>query len=159
MGEFNSDDHYIYYYGQESFRRNGIAIIVNKRGQNAVLGCNLKNDGMISIHFQGKPFNVMVIQVYAPTSNAEEAEVEQFYEDIQDLLELTPEKDVFFIIGDWNANAASQEIPGITGNFGLGVQNKAVQRLTRVLPTECTGHRKQPLPTTEEKNLHMDISR
>ena len=86
MGEFNSDEHYIYYCGQESLRRNGIAIMVNKRDWNAVLGCNLKNDGMISVRFQGKPFNIMVIQVYAPTSNAEEAEAEWFYEDLQDLL-------------------------------------------------------------------------
>ena len=107
MGEFNSDDHYIYYCGQESLRRNGVAIILNKRVQNAVLGCSLKNDRMISVCFQGKPFNITVIQVYAPTSNAEEAEVEQFYEDLQDLLELTPEKDVLFIIGDWNANTWS----------------------------------------------------
>ena len=85
MGEFNSDDHYIYYCGQKSLRRNGVAIMVNKRVQNAVLRCNLKNDRMISVHFQGKPFNIMEIQVYAPTSNAEEAEVEQFYEDLQDL--------------------------------------------------------------------------
>ena len=104
MGEFNSDDHYIYYCGQESLRRNGVAIMVNKRVQNAVLGCNLKNDRMISLHLQGKPFNITVIQVCAPTSNAEEAEVEQFYEDLQDLLELTSKKDVLFIIGDWNAN-------------------------------------------------------
>ena len=90
MGEFNSDDYYIYYCGQESLRRNGVAIVVNKRVQNAVLGCNLINDRMISVHFQGKPFNITVIQAYAPTSNAEEAEVEQFYEDLQDLLELTP---------------------------------------------------------------------
>ena len=90
MGEFNSDDHYIYYSGQESLRRNGLAIIVNKQVQNAVLGCNLKNDRMISVRFQGKPFNITVIQAYAPTSNAKEAEVEQFYEDLQDLLELTP---------------------------------------------------------------------
>ena len=90
MGEFNSDDHYIYYCGQESLKRNGVAITVNKRVRNAVLGCNLKNDIMISIHFQGKPFNITVIQVYAQTSNAEEAEVELFYEDLQDLLELTP---------------------------------------------------------------------
>ena len=99
MGEFNSDDHYIYYYGQESLQRNAIAIIVNKRVQNAVLGCNFKNDKMISVCFQGKPFNITVIQVYAPTTNAKEAEVEQFYEDLQDLLELTPPKDVLFIIG------------------------------------------------------------
>ena len=90
MGEFNSDDHYIYYYGQESLRR--VAIMVNKRVRNALLGCNLKNDRMISVRFQGKPFNITVIQAYAPTSNAEEAEVERFYEDLQDLLELTPKK-------------------------------------------------------------------
>ena len=92
MGECNSDDHYIYYCGQESLRRNGVAIMVNRRVQNAVLGCNLKNDRMISVRFQGKPFSITVIQVYAPTSNAEEAEVEWFYEDLQGLLELTPQK-------------------------------------------------------------------
>ena len=129
MDEFKSDDHYINYCGQESLRRNGVAIIVNKTVCNAVLGCNLKNDRMISVHFQGKPFNIMVIQVYAPTRNAEEAEVEWFYEDLQDLLELIPKKDVFFIIGDWNAKVRSQEIPGVTGKFDLGVQNKAGQRL------------------------------
>ena len=107
MGEFNSDDHYIYYCGQESLRRNGVAIMVNKRVQNAVLGCNLKNDRMISVCFQGKPFNSMEIQVYAPTSNAEEAEVEQLYEDLQDILEITPKKDVLFIIEDWNAKVGS----------------------------------------------------
>ena len=94
MGEFNSNDHYIYYCGQESLRRNGVVIIVSKRVQNAVLGCNLKNDRMISVHFQGKPFNITVVQVYAPTSNTEEVEVEWFYEGLQDLLELTPKKDV-----------------------------------------------------------------
>ena len=127
MGEFNSDDHYIYYCGQESLRRNGVAIMVNKRVRNAVLGCNLKNDRMISVHFQGKPFNITVIHVYAPTSNAEEAEVEWFYEDLQDLLALTPPKDVLFIIGDWNAKIGSQEIPGVTRKFGLEVQNEAGQ--------------------------------
>ena len=100
MGEFNSDDHYIYYYGQESLRRNGVAVMVNKRVRNAVLGCNLKNDRMISVRLQGKLFNITVVQVYAPTSNAEEAEVEWFYEDLQELLELTPKKDICFIIGD-----------------------------------------------------------
>ena len=100
MGEFNSDDHYIYYCGQESFRRKGVAIMVNKRVWNAVLGCSLKNDRVISVRFQGKPFNITVIQFYALTSNAEEAEVEWFYKDLQDLLELTPQKDVLFIIGD-----------------------------------------------------------
>ena len=129
MGEFNSDDHYSYYCGQESLRRNGIVLIVNKRVPNAVLGCSLKNDRMISVHFQGKPFNITVIQVYTPTSNAEGAEVEWFYEDLQDLLELTPTKHVLFIIGDWNAKVGSQEIPGVTGKFGLGVQNEAGQRL------------------------------
>ena len=111
MGEFNSGDHYFYYYGQESPRGNGVAIIVNERVQNvvqirvrnAVFGCTLKNDRMIFVRFQSKPFNITVIQVYAPTTNAEEAEVEQFYEDLQDLLELTPKKDVLFILGDWNA--------------------------------------------------------
>ena len=100
MGEFNSDDHYSYYCGQESLRRNGVAIMVNKRVQNAVFGCNLKNDRMISVHFQGKPFNITVIQAYAPTSNTEKAEVKRFYEDIQDFLDLTPQKDVLLIIGD-----------------------------------------------------------
>ena len=103
MGEFNSDDHYIYYCGQESLRRNEVAIIVNKRIQYTVLGCSLKNNRMISVHFKGKPFNITVIQVYGLTSNAEEAEVEWFCEDLQDLLELIPKKDVLFIIGDWNA--------------------------------------------------------
>ena len=126
MGEFNSEDNYIYYREQESFRRNGVAIIVNKRLWNAVLGCNLKKDRMISVHFQGKPFNIMVIQVFALTSNAE---VERFYEDLQDLLELTPKKDVLFIIGDWNAKVASQETPGVTGKFGLWVQNESGQKL------------------------------
>ena len=116
MGEFNSDDHYIYYYGQESLRRNGVAIIVSKRTQNAIFGCSLKNDRMISVFLQGKPFNITVIQVYAPTSNAEEAEVEWFYEDLQDLLELTCKKDVPFIIGDWNAKVGSQETPGVTSH-------------------------------------------
>ena len=103
--------------------------MVNKRVQNALLGCNHKNDRMISVRFQGKPSNIMVIQVYAPTSNAEEAEVERFYEDLQDLLELSPKKDVLFIIEDWNAKVGSQETPGVTGKFGLGIQNEAGQRL------------------------------
>ena len=124
MGEFNSDDHYIYYCGQECLRRNGVAIIVNKWVWNAVLGCDLKNDRMISVRFQGKPFNIRVIQVYSPTSNAEEAEVEWFYEDLQDLLELTPKKDVPFIIGDWNAKVGSQEISGVTANLALEYKMK-----------------------------------
>ena len=122
MGEFNSDDHYIYYCGQESLRRNGVAIMVNKIIQSRVLGCSLKNDRMIFVHFQGKSFNVTVIQVYAPTIDAEEAEVEWFYEDLQGLVELT--KDVLFIIGDWNAKVGSQEIPGVTGNLTLKYRMK-----------------------------------
>ena len=125
MGDFNSDDHYIYYCGHESLRRNRVAITVNKR----VLKCSTwmqsqkwQND---LCHFQGKPSKIMVIQVCAMTSNAEETEGEWFYEDLQDLLELTPKKDVLFITGDWNAKVASQEIPGVTGRFGLGIQNEA----------------------------------
>ena len=117
MGEFNSDDHYIFYCEQESLRRTGVAIMINKRVQNAVLRCNLKNNTMISVRFQGKSFNITVIQVYAPTSNAEEAEVELFYED---LLELTPrKKDVLFIIGDWNAKIGSEETTGVTRKLAL----------------------------------------
>ena len=126
MGEFNTDDHYIYYCGEESLRRN---VIVNKRVQNAVVGYSLKNDRMISVRFQGKPFNITIIQVYAPTRNAEEAEVEWFYEDLQDLLEPTSKKDTLFIIGDWNAKVGIKETIGVTGKFGLGVRNEAGQRL------------------------------
>ena len=110
-------------------RRNGVTIMVNKRVWNAVLGCNLKNDRMVSVHFQGEPFNITVIQAYAPTSNAEEAEVEWFYEDLQDLLGLTPKKHILLIIGYWNAKVGSQGTPGVTGQFGLGVRNEAGQRL------------------------------
>ena len=109
---------------------------------------------MTSVCFQGKPFSITVIQVYALTSNAEEAELKRFYEDLQDLLELTPQKDVLLIIGDWNEKVGSQEIPGVTSKFGLGVQNEAGQKLR-----ECTGHSKHPLPTTQEKTLHMNITR
>ena len=126
MGEFNSDDHYIYYCGQGCLRKNVVAITVNKRVRNTVLGCNLKTTEWC---FQGKPSSITVIQVYAPTSNTEEAEVERFYEDLQDLLELTPKKDILFIIGDWNANVGSQKTPGVKGNFGLGRQTEAGQRL------------------------------
>ena len=122
MGKFKSEDNCIYYCGQESLRRNGVAIIGNIRVQNAVLGCSLKNDRMISVRPQGKPFNIAVIQVYAPNSNAEEAKVEHFYEDLNDPLELKHQKDVLFIIGDWNAKVGSQEIPGVTGKFGLGMK-------------------------------------
>ena len=154
MGKFNSHDHYIYYCGQESLRRNGVAIIVNKSQK-----CSLKNSRMISVCFQGKPINTTVIQVYAPTSNAEEATVEWFYEDLQDLLELIPKKDVLFIIGDWNAKVGSQEIPGLTGKFGLAVQNEAGQRLITVFTRECSNHSKYPLPTAQEMTLYMDITR
>ena len=102
---------------------------------------------MISVRLQGKPFYITVIQVYAPTSNTEETEVEWFYEDLQDPLELTPKKDVLFIIGDWNAKVGIQETPGITGKFSLG------------MPRKFTGHSKHPLPTTQDKTLHMDITR
>ena len=125
MDEFNSNDHYIYYCGQESLRRNGVALIVNKRVQNALWGCNLKNNRKISVHFQGKPFNITAIQVYAPTTDAKEAEVDLFYKNLQDLLELTPKRDALFIRGDWNVELGSPEIPGVTGKFGLGVQNEA----------------------------------
>ena len=103
MGKFNSDDHYIYYCGQEYLRRNGVTLMVNRKIQNAVLGCNFKNSSMISVRFRIKIFNITVIQVYAPTTDAKEFEVDQFYEDLQDFLELTPKKDVLFIIGDWSA--------------------------------------------------------
>ena len=130
MGECNSDDHYICYCGQESLRRSGVALIFNKIVRNAFLRCNLKNDRMISVHFQVKPFSITVIQVYALTSNPEEAEVEQFYEDLQDLLELTPPKDVFLnIVGDWSAKVGSQEIHGVTRKFDLGLQNDTRHRL------------------------------
>ena len=124
LGEFNSDDHYIYCCGQEWSSH-----LDQQRVQNAVLDCNLKNNRMIFVHFQVKPFNIAVIQAYAPTSNAEEAEGEWFYEDLQDLLELTPQIDVLFITGDWNVKVGSQETPGVTGKFGLGVWNEAGQRL------------------------------
>ena len=119
---------------------------------------------MISVRFQGIPFNIMVIQVYDPTSSAEEAEVEQFSEDLlQDFLELTPQKDVLFIIGDWNAKVGSQETPRVTGKFGLGIRNEAVQKLIEFCQENwwllCTGYSNHPLPTPQEKTLHMDITR
>ena len=163
-GKFNSDDHYIYYSGQEYLRRNGVAIIVNKRIQNAVLRCNLKNNRMISICFQGKPFNIRVIQVYVPTSNAEEAEVERFYEDLQDLLELIPKKDVLVIIGDWNAKVGSQETPGVTGKLGLGIRNEAGQRLIEfcqenalvIANTRCQQHKRRLYTWTSPDGPHQN---
>ena len=157
MGEFNSDDHYVYYCGQESLRRNGVSIIVNKTVQIAVLGCNLKNDRMISVCFQGKPFNITVIQVYALSSNAEDAEVEWFYEDLQDLLELTPPKDVLFIIGDWNANVGSQTL-GVTGKFGLEVWNEAGQTLIEFCQENALVIA-NTLFQQHKRSLYMDITR
>ena len=131
--------------------------MVNKRVWNAVLGCSLKNDRLISVRFQGKPFNIKVIQVYVPTNNAKEAEVERFYEDLQDLLELTPQKDVLFITGDWNAKAGSNA----WSNRQIWPWSTEWSRTKDkiVLPRKCTGHSKHPLPTTQEKTLHMDIIR
>ena len=153
MGEFNSDDHYMYYCGQESLRRNGAAIIVNKRVQDAVLGCNLKNDRMISVHFQGKPFNITVIQVYAPTSNAEEVEVEQFYEDLQDLLELIRKKRCPFHYRGLECKTRSPEIPGATGKFGIGSTERSRAKANRVLPREHIGHSKHPFQQ-HKRRLH-----
>ena len=131
--------------------------MVNKRVWNAVLGCNLKNDRIISVRFQGKPFNITVIQAYAPTSNTEEAEVEWFYEDLQDLLELTPKKDVLFIIGYWNAKVGSQETPGVTGKCG-GVWNEAGQRLIEFCQENALITANN-LFQQHKRRLHMDISR
>ena len=142
----------------ESLRRNGVALIVNKRLQNAVIRCSLKNDRMISVHFQGNPFNITVIQVYALTSNAEEAEVEWFCEDLQDLLELTPKKDVLFIIGNWNAKVGSQETPGVTGKFGLGVKNEAGERLIEFCQENALVIA-NTLFHQHKRRLHMDITR
>ena len=140
MGEFNSDDRYIYYCGQESLRRNGVAIMVNKRVWNTVFGCNLKNDRMISVRSQGKPFNIMVIQAYAPTSNAEEAE--RFYEDLQDLLELTPKcRCPFHYSG---LECKSRKSRNTWSNRQIWPWNAEWSRAkaNRVLPRECTGHSK-----------------
>ena len=157
MGEFNSDDHYIYYCGQESLRRNAVALIDNKRVWNAILGRNLKNDRVISVHFQGKPLSITVIQIYAPTTNPKEAEVKQFYEDLQDLQQkLTTKTRCPFHRRGQEWKVGSQEIPGITGKLGLGVQNEAAQMLT-VLPRECSGHRKHPLQQ-HETTLHMEVT-
>ena len=130
MGEFNLGNYYIYYYGQDSLKRNAVALIVNRRIQKAVFESISKNDSMISVRFQGKPFNIKVIQDYAPTTNAKEAEIELCHEDLQDLQELTPKKYVLFITGDWNAKVGRQEILGVTSKFHHEVQNEAGQRLT-----------------------------
>ena len=155
MGECNSDDHYIYHCGQESLRRNGVAIIVNKRVWNAVLGCNLKNDRMISVHFQGTPFNITIVQVYPLTSNAEEAEVEWFYEYLQNLLELTTKKDVLFIIGDWNAKRRKSSNTWSNMQVWTWSTEWSRAKPNRVWPREHIGHSKHSLPTTQETTLHM----
>ena len=159
MGEFNSDDHYIYYCGQESLRRNGLAFLVNKRVWNVVLRCSFKNNRMISVYCQGKPFNITVIQVYAPATNTKEAEIERFCEDLQDLLELTPQKRCPSHQGRLECKSRKsrdtwsnrQVLPGST-------KRSRAKRLT-VLPKECTGHGKHLLPKTQETTLHMDITR
>ena len=155
MGEFNSHDHYIYYCGQDSLRRNGVPIIVNKSPKCSTWMQSQKWQNSLSVHFQDKPFNITISQVYAPTSNAEEAEVEQCYEDLQDLLELTSKKDILFVTGNWNTKVGSQEIPGVTGKFGLEYKMK---QANRVLSRERTGHSKHPLPTTQETTLHVGIT-
>jgi len=157
IGEFNSDDYYIYYCGQESLRRNGVALIVNKRVQNAVLGCSLKNNRMISVHFQDKPFNITIIQLYAMTSNAEEADVEWFYEDLQDLLELTLKIDIHH--GGLECKSRKSGDTWSNRQIWPWSTNQSRAKAHTVLPREHTGHRKHPFPKTQEKTLHMDITR
>ena len=159
MGEFNSDDHYIYYCGQESLRRKGVAIIVNKRVQNAVLRCNLKNNRMISVYIQGKPFNIMVIQVQVLTSNVEEAEVEWFYENLQDLLELTPKKRCPFHYRGLECKSRKSRNTWSNRHIWPWSTGWIRYKANRVFPREHTGHSKHPLPTTQEKTLNMDITR
>ena len=157
MGEFNSDDHYIYYCGQESLRRNGVAITVNKRVWNSVLECNLKNNRMIFVRFQGKQFNIMVIQVYALTSNAEEAE--WFYEDLQDHLQLTPKKRCPFHYRGLEYKSRESRDTWSNRQIWAWSTEWSRAKADRVLPRECTGHSKHPIPATQEKTLHMDITR
>ena len=159
MGEFNSDDHYIYYCEQESLRRNGVAIIGNKRVWNAVFGYNLKNNRMISVHFQDTPFNIKVIQVYVLSSNAEEAEVEWFYEDLQDLLELTPQKRCPFLYKGLECKSRKSRNTWSNRQIWPWSIEWSRANANRVLPRERTGHSKHSLPTTQEGTLHMDISR
>ena len=148
MGEFNSYDHYIYYCVQKSLRRSGVTVIVNKRACNIVLWCNLENDRMISVHFQGKPFNITMIQVYAPTTNVKEAEVEWFYEDLQDLLELTHKKRCH--IHHKGLECKSRKSRNTWSNRQIWPWSTKLSRAksSRVLPREHTGHSKYPLPTT-----------
>ena len=159
IGEFNSDDHYIYYCRQESLRRNGVAIMVNKRVWNAVHGCTLKNNRMISVHFQGKPLNITIIWVHAPTSNTEETEVEPFYEGLKDLLELTPPKICPFHYR--GLECKSRKLRNTWSKRQIWPWNMEWSRAktNRVLPRKCTGQSKHPFPTTQEKTLHMDITR
>ena len=159
MGEFNSDDHYIYYCGQESFWRHGVVLTVNKRIQNTVLGFNLINNRMISIHFQGKQFNITVIQVYALTSDAEEAEVEWFCEDLQDLLELTPQKRCPFHYRGLECKSRNSRDTWSNKQIWPWCTEWSRAKDNRVLPRECTGHSKRPLPTIQKKTLHMAITR
>ena len=158
MGEFNSDDHYIYFCGQESFRRNGVALIVN-RVQHAVFGCTLKNNRMISVCSQGKPFNITVIQVYVPITNAEEAEAEWFYEDLPRPSRTNTQKRCPFHYR--GLECESRKSRNTWGNRQIWPWNMECSRAkaNRALPRECTGHSKYPLPTTQEKTLHMDITR
>ena len=159
MGNFNSDDDFIYYCGQESLRRNRVAITVNKRVWNVVLGCNLKNDRMISVYFQGKWFNITVIQVYTTTSNAEEAEVERFYEDLQDLLGLTPQKRCPFHYRGLECKSRKPRNTWSNRQIWPWSTEWSRANANRVLPRERTSHSKHPLPITQEKTLHMDITR
>ena len=156
MGEFNSDDHYFYYCGQESLIWNVVAFIVNKRVLNAGTWAQSQKQQQALVPFQGKPFNITVIQVYAPSTKAE---VKWFYEDLEDLLDLTPKKDVLFIIGDWDAKVGSQEIPEITGKFGLGVQKEAGQRKTEFFPENTLVIANTLFKAIQETTLHMDIIR
>ena len=159
VGEFNSDDHYIYYCGHESLRRNVVAIMVNKRVQNVVLGCNLKNDRMISVCFQGKAFNITVIQVYASTSYTEEAEVEWLYEDLQDLFGTNTQKRC--PCQHRGLECKSRKSSNTRSNWQIWPWNVEWSRAknNRVLPRKCTGHSKHPLLTIQDKTLHMDITR
>ena len=150
IGEFTSDDHYINYCGQETIRRNGGTIIINKRVQNAVLGCSLKNDRMISVHFQGKPFNIPVSQVNASTSNAEEAEGERFYEHLQDLLELTPKKSCFFHYRGLECKSRKSRNTWSNRQIWPWSTKWSRAKANRVLPRECTSHSKHPLSLVEE---------
>ena len=158
MGDFNSDNHYIYYCGQQSLIRTGVALIVKKKSPKCSTWMQSQKRENDLCPFPGKPFSITVIQVYTPTSNAEEAEVEWFYEDLQDLIELTPQKDVLFIIVDWNAKVGSQALPGVTGKFGLGVQNESGQR-----PTEFCQEKALVIANTffqqHKRRQHMDLNR